>query len=306
MFLRQLGESLRGADCVVGEVDDPDKTDDETEKAHRERRLQFYLRSGYRKTEVTSKIFGVDYRILEAHVGIEHSADEIREIYSEIYKKIFPKMIYRTQFEVDGGMTDRMNPLDKHQFYKPCKKLLIREIGILEACQVWEEAGKELDRIIRASPEVKKHHGAMVLPAVALYRTLSRHGKDAEKLLNAFGDQMGERFAKIVHGITSIPGMDKLIWKSVDRIMHVMSGPKFGYERRIVSDPPQMFGVDILSCPYHELAKELGEEKAVLCICHMDKKYMQGFRHILYERSTAVSEGAECCDYRLRFDREKR
>ena len=103
-----------------------------------------------------------------------------------------------------------------------------------------------------------------------------------------------------------IPGADKLIWNNVDRIMHFMSGPDFGYERRIVSEPPKMFGVDILSCPYHELAKELGSEKAVLCICHMDKRYMQGFHHIRYERSTAVSEGAACCDYRLRYDVSKK
>ena len=40
-------------------------------------------------------------------------------------------------------------------------------------------------------------------------------------------------------------------------------------------------------------------------ICHMDKAYMQGFRHIRYERASAVSESAACCDYRLRFDTEK-
>ena len=34
--------------------------------------------------------------------------------------------------------------------------------------------------------------------------------------------------------------------------------------------------------------------------------YMQGFHRIRYERTTAVSEGAECCDYRLRFDPEKK
>jgi len=306
IFLKQLAECLTGADCVVGEVEDPDAAENEADRNLRERRLKFYLRNGYRKTEVKSKVFGVDYRILEVPVGVDHSTEEIRKIYSDLYRSILPSAFYRTQFKVDGGERNEMNPLDKHVFYKPCKKLLISELGILEACQVWEEASEELERITEASPELKKHNGAMVLPAVALYRTLSRHGKDAEKLLNAFGDEMGERFAKVVHGITSIPRMDKLIWKNVDKIMHVMSGPKLGYERRIVSDPPQMFGVDILSCPYHELAKVLGEEKAVLCICHMDKKYMQGFHHIRYERSTAVSEGAECCDYRLRFDKAKK
>ena len=117
---------------------------------------------------------------------------------------------------------------------------------------------------------------------------------------------MGKRFAGIVHCITSVPGVSGLIWRHVDSIMDRMSGENLGYQRRIVSEPPEMFGVDILSCPYHELARELGNEKAVLCICHMDKAYMQGFHHIRYERTTAVSEGAECCDYRLRFDPEKK
>ncbi len=103
MFLRQLRECLRDADCVIGEVDDPDKTDDTDEKALRERRLRFYLRNGYLKTEVTSRVFGVDYRILELPVGAEHTADEIRETYSELYRGMFPKVIYKTQFKVDIG-----------------------------------------------------------------------------------------------------------------------------------------------------------------------------------------------------------
>jgi hypothetical protein len=106
-----------------------------------------------------------------------------------------------------------------------------------------------------------------------------------------------------VHGITSIPGVSRLIWRHVAGIMDRMSGENLGYRRMIVSKPPDLYGVDILSCPYHELAKALGNEKAVLCICHMDKAYMKGFRHIRYERMTAVSEGAECCDYCLRYDR---
>ena len=200
-------------------------------------------------------------------------------------------------------MKTMQNPLDKHKFYKPFKTLLIRECGILAGCSLWEEAGRDLGNMLASDPALKERKGAMVVPAVALYKTLEANGYDAEALLNAFGDQMGERFAKIVYGVTSIPGLDRLLWRKVDRVMDFMSGPGFGYERRIVSRPPDMFGVDILSCPYHELAKELGAGKAVLCICHMDKKYMQGFRHIRYERSTSVAEGAEACDYRLRYPR---
>ena len=199
-----------------------------------------------------------------------------------------------------------MNPLNRQWFYRGFHKQLRAEIGLQKAEAVWREAGQEYARILTTDPSLKRHKGAMALPAVALYRALAGHGENAEALLNAYGDRMGRRFAGIVQGITSIPGVSRLIWRHVAGIMDSMSGENLGYRRRIVSEPPDLYGVDILSCPYHELAKALGNEKAVLCICHMDKAYMKGFRHIRYERTTAVSEGAECCDYRLRFDRNRK
>ena len=199
-----------------------------------------------------------------------------------------------------------MNPLDKQWFYRGFRKQLRAELGSQKAEAVWREAGLEYTRILTTDPSLKRHKGAMTLPAIALYRTLTSRGENAEALLNAYGDRMGRRFAGIVHGITSIPGVSRLIWRHVAGIMDSMSSEKLGYRRRIVSEPPDLYGVDILSCPYHELAKALGNEKAVLCICHMDKAYMKGFRHIRYERTTAVSEGARCCDYRLRFDRNRK
>ena len=41
-------------------------------------------------------------------------------------------------------------------------------------------------------------------------------------------------------------------------------------------------------------------------ICFILLVYMKRFRHIRYERTRAVSEGAECRDYRLRYNREKK
>ena len=199
-----------------------------------------------------------------------------------------------------------MNPLDKQWFYRGFRKQLRAELGSQKAEAVWREAGQEYVRILAIDPALKRHKGAMALPGVALYRVLTSRGENAEALLNAYGDRMGRQFAGIAHGITSIPGVSRLIWRHVAGIMDRMSGENLGYRRRIVSKPPDLYGVDILSCPYHELAKALGSERAVLCICHMDKAYMKGFRHIRYERTTAVSEGAECCDYRLRFDRNKK
>lgn len=198
-----------------------------------------------------------------------------------------------------------MNPLDGQLFFRGFHRKLREAFGRDAADRIWEDAGKEYGGILSSKPELKRHNGAMAIPAVALYRALNAIGKNAEELLNAYGAEMGKRFARIVHAVTSLPGADRFIWRHVEGIMKKASSEKLGYRSRIVSEPPEMYGVDILSCPFHELAKDLGDEKAVLCICHMDKEYSQGFRHIRYDRNTAVAEGARACEYRLRFDPSK-
>lgn len=100
IFLQQLAACLTDADCVIGEVEDPDKAKDESARILQERRLQFYLRNGYLKTELTSVVFGVNYRILEVPVGKPHTTDELRTIYTELYKSILPALFFKTQFRV--------------------------------------------------------------------------------------------------------------------------------------------------------------------------------------------------------------
>ena len=195
--------------------------------------------------------------------------------------------------------------MNRQLFFRGFHQKLKSSLGKAAADRIWDEAGEEFSRILAARPELKRHKGAMALPAVALYRVLTARGEDAEGLLNAYGEDMGKRFARVIHALTSLPGADRLVWRHVESVTEKSSSEKLGYRRVLVSEPPQMYGVDILSCPYHELAKELGEEKAVLCICHMDKEYSQGFHHIRYDRNSAVSEGARACEYRLRFDPEK-
>ena len=197
-----------------------------------------------------------------------------------------------------------MNRLNRDLFFRGFRKYLAAAISDEKAERIWAEAGEEYNRILENQPELKKHKGAMVLPAVALYRAMVFHHADSEILLK-YGEKMGKHLAVLVHKITGIPGVSRFIWNHVESIALRMSSEDKGYKRRLVFDPPEMYGVDILSCPYHELAKELGTEEAVLFICRLDKEYTQGFRNIRYDRNSALPEGAECCEYRLRFDRKK-
>ena len=93
---------------------------------------------------------------------------------------------------------------------------------------VWQEAGQELWLLLKGRLTLKRRKGTMVLPAVALYRALNHHNEDAERLLNRYGDRMGQYFAGIVHGLTGIHGVSGWIWKRVDSIMRHLSSEKLG------------------------------------------------------------------------------
>ncbi len=117
-----------------------------------------------------------------------------------------------------------MNSLDRQWFYKSFRKKLREEYSVGKADKIWDEAGAEYDRILSKRPDIKKHKGAMVIPAAALYRVLKQNNENVPLLLNAYGEYMGKRIARIVHRITSIPGVDRLIWHNMGSIMDKMSG----------------------------------------------------------------------------------
>ena len=113
-----------------------------------------------------------------------------------------------------------MNPLNREWFYSGFRKKLRIVLPMEKAEEIWESAGKEYASILQKRPGLKQHKGAMVIPAVSLYRVLKDQGEDAETLLNSYGETMGIRFAKIIHVLTSIPeltdwsgGMSKQSWK---------------------------------------------------------------------------------------------
>ena len=116
-----------------------------------------------------------------------------------------------------------MNPLNRQWFYRGFRKRLAALLGRDAAGRLWENAGKEYSRILVSQPELKRHKGAMTLPAVVLYRALTAGGIDAEGLLNSYGEDMGKRFARIIHVLTSLPGADRLVWRHVSGVMEKAS-----------------------------------------------------------------------------------
>ncbi len=194
------------------------------------------------------------------------------------------------------------NKLNKNFAFKKFKKDLIVHFGAEEAEKIWSAAGKRYDELILSDPKCDNDSKNFIMPAVAVYQT----NAETLPLLREYAKQFGTRIGKLVHAITSIPGVSQLLWRNMPKLMRKMSSPEKGYERRIVSETKELVGVDILVCPLHQAATRYGSPEVASVICAMDKAYMTGFKHIDYTRSSAIGDGDEYCDYRLKWDRNKR
>ena len=200
-----------------------------------------------------------------------------------------------------------MDKLSKSLIFKGFRKVLSAEFGEDKASQTWQEANGHLLELERKHPDITGDDRMMILPSAALYLALRSHAPEkALPLMRSYGTKMGKKIASVIHAITSIPGLSKLMWKNAPRLMRNSSSPEKGYTRRIVSETSELVGVDILSCPLHDAAVQIGVPEAALMICAMDKAYMSGFKHIRYTRTTSVGEGDACCDYRLSYDKNIR
>lgn len=195
-----------------------------------------------------------------------------------------------------------MNKLDKSFVYKGFKVLLTERIGGAEAQRIWADASLRLAALEKAHPDLDSDSRMMILPAAALYQA----GPELLPLLREYAADFGSRIGRVIHAFTSIPGVSRLLWSQMPQLMRSMSSPEKGYQRRIISETKELVGVDILSCPLHEAAKRLGVPEVASVVCSMDKAYMTGFKYIQYTRTTAIGEGDPCCDYRLRFDPNKK
>ncbi len=200
-----------------------------------------------------------------------------------------------------------MANLNQSFVYKKFKPYLIRKIGKNETKKVWQYSGEELKRLSVQYNEVTNDEKMMVLPLVALYKGLINYNiENPIILLKEYAKETGVRLSKLIHNITSIPFVPKLLWKNMSKLMRNSSSPKKGYERRIVSETSELVGVDILKCPLHELTKILGVPELTSVICIIDKGQMSGFKHIEYTRTQALGDGDEFCDYRLKFNKGKK
>lgn len=90
-FLNLLKDFLTQYSLVICEVENPDYSTGD-ERVIRNKRIDFYLRNGFIKTDLTAKVFGVDYNLLVYNSDKNHSNDEIKLSYRKIYTNFLSRL----------------------------------------------------------------------------------------------------------------------------------------------------------------------------------------------------------------------
>lgn len=94
IFLKEMKEKLGAYRGILLETEDIAFAENEQERKVRERRDRFYERNGIIKTEVRSKLFGVNYAIWSYSFGEELSEEACRRGLTNLYKIIVPEAEY--------------------------------------------------------------------------------------------------------------------------------------------------------------------------------------------------------------------
>ena len=78
----------------------------------------------------------------------------------------------------------------------------------------------ELEHLLQENKNIGADEKLMVLPLCAIYIAMKKMGIDnALEVLKEYGVRTGDDISKMVYKITSFPGLSKLLWKNMPKLM---------------------------------------------------------------------------------------
>lgn len=98
-FLKELSAHFKGKKVII-EAENPLFAEDASERNTRLRRIAFYLKNGCRDSDISVKLFHVEYKLLLLSDDQLIGRDEIKEIYQNIYQSVLPPLLYRTMLKI--------------------------------------------------------------------------------------------------------------------------------------------------------------------------------------------------------------
>lgn len=193
--------------------------------------------------------------------------------------------------------------------YKPLYSSLINKVGKEKASKLFATAGRELDSIMEAFPNVPKgernHTDKYIFPRAALYRVLKNElGADAMKMIDEAVNVQGEKVGKMLKKLTSLPLMEKAFLKIFSLMAKNMFGEKNGFSQRSYPAQKGRVKFDILDCTYCRYCRELNCPELIHTFCQTDFYCFGNLSKITFTREQTLEHG-EKCDFTLSIQNSK-
>jgi len=100
-FLRLLSDFFSRYSMVLVESENPEYAEDEDDRIKRLRRIDFYIRNGFRDTGARALLFGVRYVLLEPEISVHHDIKEICSAYLGHYRAVLPEKMFAENVAVE-------------------------------------------------------------------------------------------------------------------------------------------------------------------------------------------------------------
>ena len=197
----------------------------------------------------------------------------------------------------------------KNSDYKSLHKLLVNRAGEEKADEIFERAGRELDKIMSEFPKVPKgernHTDNYIFPRVALYRILKdEFGDSAIGMIDEAINIQGERMGSLLRKFTALPFMEKMFLKIFAAMAKNMFGEKNGFAQTFYSSPKGTVKFDILDCTYCRYCRQCGCPELIHTFCNTDAYCFGNLSKITFTREETLELGKKC-DFTLTITGKK-
>ena len=174
--------------------------------------------------------------------------------------------------------------------------------------QIRKEANARFRKLTQENQSLpkamKQHTGTNIFPAIAVYKTLVRHGmrkEEAVDVIRRFFVRICGAMFRVASWYLHIGGnYHKYPAGMVKNSLRDFS-PDAGFEYRMPEKTnPAVARFDIVSCPYYTMCKKDNclELNAAFCDCD-DAKYGNLHKNLKWARPGTIGKGASCCDFRI-------
>ena len=178
--------------------------------------------------------------------------------------------------------------------------------------EIWKQAEEKLDEILKQYAGLSEgeqfHAEGFIFPSAAVYLRLKEIiGKEAAYAVieNAAASEcalIDEKLEKMM----KIPGMPSLFVKAWGPVTKTMFSNKSGFENRFYDKTEGEYRMDILSCPYCRLMKELGCSELTPVFCDNDGRTYGNLPGLQFSRTSTLAKGADCCDFCVKTVKEEK